>query len=61
VVQTKKKSLKKKKKKKKKRTKKTTTTIFNPQTDPHPDRNSTFEKKTNPDLDRCQKVNPAGL
>jgi hypothetical protein len=34
-----------------------------PKTDPDPDpeRKLIFEQKTDPDLNRCHKVNPAGL
>jgi hypothetical protein len=41
--------------------KKTTTTFFNPKTETNPDRKPTFEQKNDPDPDRYQKVNPAGL
>jgi hypothetical protein len=37
------------------------TTFFNPETETDPDRKPTFEQKTDPDPDQCQKVNPAGL
>jgi hypothetical protein len=37
------------------------TTFFNPETDPDPNQKPTFEQKTDPDPDRCQKVNAAGL
>jgi hypothetical protein len=32
-----------------------------PKTETDPDRKPNFEQKTDPDPDRCQKVNPAGL
>jgi hypothetical protein len=33
----------------------------NPETETNPDQKPTFEQKTDPDPDRCQKVNPAEL
>jgi hypothetical protein len=47
-------SIREKKKKKK-------TTFFFPETETDPDRKPTFKQKTDPDPDRPQKVNSAGL
>jgi hypothetical protein len=37
------------------------TPFFNPENDPDPDHQPTFEQKPDPDPDQCQKVNPADL
>jgi hypothetical protein len=43
------------------KTEKNPNAFVNPETETDPDQKPTFEQKMDPDPDRSQKVNPAGL